>query len=459
MRRFAVVLLLGSVVLTLGATSDHGGARSAPHPLQHDPLPEPTRTVAGPGADEAGPGPVLPNGAHVGALDDVGQVIFWRSERVSCEEEPDDRDHPSTDPCASVRFRHTVDVARPGSTLRVAVDHPWRGDRATLSLAGPGTRQSEADRGFSVELTAEEAAAGRWTITGELSVVGRPSQLRFRVALQDPPSYQPRVLPNLQPLPPYEFTLDAPLVHTNFTVIMDGNNPRGPAGVGCTADETAERGVVNCLRFSTGPMNAGAGDLDIEFDLQEDAGDLSNPVYQWIRDSLGRRVERRDAGSYEFHATHAHYHYADLMRYELHRVVDPGTGELELAGGGHKSGFCTVSQGLSEWEAVHAARIDRATGNCGLGNPGTFGLSAGWGDVYRWQRNGQYVDLGLFPTDGRYVVRALVDPEDWVLEADEGDNVSYAYIDLEGRTVTTLERGIGSDPWDPRKVVTRDGRW
>ena len=81
-----------------------------------------------------------------------------------------------------------------------------------------------------------------------------------------------------------------------------------------------------------------------------------------------------------------------------------------------------------------------------------LGLSVGWGDVYRWQRPGMYVEFGGQP-NGRYVVRSIVDAEHRVLETNDGDNVSYAYIEVQGRTIELLERGWGLDPWDPDKVV------
>ena len=55
--------------------------------------------------------------------------------------------------------------------------------------------------------------------------------------------------------------------------------------------------------------------------------------------------------------------------------------------------------------------------------------------------------------NGRYVVRSVVDEMDNVLESDDTDNVSYAYIEVQGDTVEILERGWGTDPWDDRKVV------
>ena len=81
-----------------------------------------------------------------------------------------------------------------------------------------------------------------------------------------------------------------------------------------------------------------------------------------------------------------------------------------------------------------------------------LGLTPGWGDVYRWQRPGQYVEFAG-QGDGTYVVRSTVDKANHILEADEMDNTSYALIRVVGRTIRILERGRGASPWDPKKVV------
>jgi hypothetical protein len=52
-----------------------------------------------------------------------------------------------------------------------------------------------------------------------------------------------------------------------------------------------------------------------------------------------------------------------------------------------------------------------------------------------------------------YLVRTTADKDNHVLEENENDNTSYALIRVTGENVTILERGQGTDPWDPRKVV------
>ncbi|MDP1795606.1 MAG: hypothetical protein Q8K63_15825, partial [Acidimicrobiales bacterium] len=91
-------------------------------------------------------------------------------------------------------------------------------------------------------------------------------------------------------------------------------------------------------------------------------------------------------------------------------------------------------------------------GNCFSPEGGRIGLSVGWGDVYRWQRPGQYVEFGGL-TEGVYVVRTTADKFNHVLEENENDNTSYALIRVTGEQIDILERGQGLDPWDSTKIV------
>jgi len=75
---------------------------------------------------------------------------------------------------------------------------------------------------------------------------------------------------------------------------------------------------------------------------------------------------------------------------------------------------------------------DTGTGNCQNPVDGVLGLSPGWGDVYRWQRPGQYVEFGG-NGDGRYVVRSTVDHLNHVLESNDSNNSAYALIKVLSR--------------------------
>jgi hypothetical protein len=194
--------------------------------------------------------------------------------------------------------------------------------------------------------------------------------------------------------------------------------------------------------------DAADGDLDPHY--------LRGPIEQAVHYSDGS-IEMRPAGTYIFHTTHAHFHDENILTYELF-TVDPTSRALTPAGEGVKSGFCPADQLFGEWErfvqqpAGYFGEGDSPTGNCFSPTDGFIGLTAGWGDVYRWQRPGQYVEFGD-NGDGLYVVRSTVDRANNILETNDADNTSYSYIKVVGESVRILERGWGSGPWDPKKIV------
>lgn len=58
------------------------------------------------------------------------------------------------------------------------------------------------------------------------------------------------------------------------------------------------------------------------------------------------------------------------------------------------------------------------------------------------------------PREGFYVLRGTADGDKQIVESDETDNVSYAFFEVsENGKVELIERGYGTDPWDPDKVV------
>jgi hypothetical protein len=87
-----------------------------------------------------------------------------------------------------------------------------------------------------------------------------------------------------------------------------------------------------------------------------------------------------------------------------------------------------------------------------VADDGLLALTRGWGDVYRWQRPGQYVDF-TGNGDGYYVVRTTVDKGNTTLETDETNNSAYAYAKITARRVELIERGWGTGPFDPQKTV------
>jgi hypothetical protein len=363
---------------------------------------------------------------------------------------------------------YTIEVAPGGTRLRVAIDVPDRTDELRFLLEGPGDQQVEAATtySFNVEAFAVDPASGRWTITVH-SDMDEATPFRMRAKLEKAPptgAKSKQLLPNLRAVPPYEFTFVAPVTGPNFMFGDYENQELEVAGerpMSCSLDETTENQSVRCLRFTAGIQNAGDGPLDLRFEPVADAADRA--MTQLVYRSDGKSVPR-EAGTFEFHPTHNHFHYTEIWSFKLLAVKDPGVPVLEDVGRGHKSGFCPGDQAFAEWRQFNQDPIYTHWSNCGMDEmtfltpntgQGRMALSTGWGDIYRWYRPGNYVEMTGLP-DGRYVLQEYLDVHKWVKETSETDNVGYAYLEIKGDVVTLLERGWGRSPWDPNKVVARD---
>ncbi|HVL33409.1 MAG TPA: hypothetical protein VM600_07500, partial [Actinomycetota bacterium] len=186
------------------------------------------------------------------------------------------------------------------------------------------------------------------------------------------------------------------------------------------------------------------------------------PMTQCIQRADGP-PESRPAGTGGFHSTHGHWHYEDIIGHQLFRVTDPTTGEMVATGAGKKLGYSPADQGMPEWAKFDQAPpgSSGAAGNCAPGTTSRLGMSRGWGDAYRYQRPGNYVEFGD-NTSGYFVVQTIADPRNDVLESDESDNTAYAYISvaidaLGTESIDIIESGIGQSPWDPAKKII--DRW
>ncbi|MEA3019072.1 MAG: hypothetical protein QOI47_596 [Actinomycetota bacterium] len=380
-------------------------------------------------------------------------------------------------PTDTTTFSYPLSLAAGGARLRVAIDTPSREDTFQVDLLDPkGAVQGTASNSnqFNAEAFAAKPVGGAWTVKVTPNGATR-ARFRLRAKLEaavpTPPPGKVALLPDLKTVPPFELTFIAPANPANGLYPPDTVNPpldvAGQHPASCTVDEDAPASVgggaaQRCLRLTSGPINVGAGPFDMRFTMVNDAVNqkldathLRGPIHQVIHYGDGSTTVR-DAGTYIFHTTHAHFHDENILTYELFKVPSPGT--LVAAGAGVKSGFCPADQLFGEWGSFsqdpqgYFGTGDTPTGNCFSPTDGFIGLTRGWGDVYRWQRPGQYVEFGD-NTDGLYVVRATVDKGNHILESNETNNSSYALISITGETIRPIERGQGLSPWDPKKVV------
>jgi len=401
----------------------------------------------------------------------TGQAAFWNGAYVQSA----DTDLPGDQACQTEQcFSYPIRVAAGGWRLRVAIDTPDRANEFELDLLDPnGVQQASASNSgqtqFDMEVYAPHPKAGAWTVRVVPQQV-QDASFRLRAKLESAPvvdKHKTMLLPNLQVTPPYEFTFIAPANPANAAAPDSLNPPLSAAGfapLSCTPDETLGLGptlmpggshVTRCLRFTTGPRNAGPGPFEIDYDPAAAGLGMTTPgpAYQRIYYSDGTSVLRR-AGIFQFHPIHVHYHYLGFLRFQLFHV---GAGHgLTPAGSGTKIGLCPADELFADWKTFNQESTTTFTANCGYATgEASLGLNVGWGDVYRWQRPGQYVDF-TGDGDGYYLLQVTVNASHLVLTVPHDQNVGYAYIHVVGQRVDLIERGQGLSPWDHKKRVFTD---
>lgn len=345
---------------------------------------------------------------------------------------------------------YAFDVTEDGDLLRVALDLQTFRDLIFVYVFDPnGTYVAKLTKS-TAEAWLQQPATGRWTARVRAYDV-RDASFRMRAALD--PDDRPRrrgrdraaqqrsgaLLPNLQVVAPYELGF-------------------GP----CQATEIVDYGAQRCLRFSTGPANHGDGPLDL---LVTEVGSVEGQMHQRIHHADGS-TETVPAGSFDYHHEHLHYHHGALQSLDVFRVTDARRGRMEPAGSGPKLGFCLAPYFIAEWDSFAQDPPYEIYGDNGCADytgiitppVGTqMALARGWVDIYAYWIEGNFVDFGDNP-DGLYVIRAHSDPDGDIRETREDDNTSYTYFDVRGDHIEVLERGVGDDPWDPRKMVVDDTR-
>lgn len=361
--------------------------------------------------------------------------------------------------------------------LRVSLDLSNRDDCIDFMLFGPdGSPASSAvdypyvcptdgtGQVFNIEQSVPKAMPGRWVLIMR-PLDTRDLALRARITLQPSKVSQPRLLkPDLVPWLPWELGFAAPS-SPNPGTANDRDNVAGDPTLSCHPEEESE--ATYCLRFSAGVYNVGDGPMYVTFRddvaYQHTYMRDASPLDYFDNERRGKFIESQ-AGTGEWHPFHDHRHLSEFVQYELFAVS--GT-DLVPVGAGQKHGYCTFSQQIRDWDS--AAQDPQYASYPGgeFCNDGMT-LERGWGDIYRWQRPGQYLpydqaaDLDGSMTAGSYVIRFTVDPADRIDETSDDNNVGYSLIKvIDGGgpgedDVIVCEQGLGLDPWDPAKKVEQD---
>jgi hypothetical protein len=274
--------------------------------------------------------------------------------------------------------------------------------------------------------------------------------------------------PDLAADAPWHLTFDQPLPMVvveggNFTALAGLHNTNttvaGQQLYDCLPEETTEEGAHRCLRFTSGFASLGPGKFEVYGSSSTLVAPAGGPLYQNVYRSDGSYYTR-PAGEFAFHPYHAHYHVLGIAQFQVYRVEAAHT--LVPAGTVLKEGFCLGDIKMFDWHSFTQSEINpNSIDNCEPAPQadGSWrfyeGIDYGWEDSYKWQTSGQFADFSNNP-DGYYVLRVTVNPLHRLLESDaphDLNDVAYTYFKVTGNEIYPIERGHGTDPWDPHKQV------
>lgn len=175
------------------------------------------------------------------------------------------------------------------------------------------------------------------------------------------------------------------------------------------------------LRFTNGIANTGAGDWRMRPETAVQEGQTVQNAVQEILDANGNVVEEHVVSTFEFHASHNHWHIGDVAEFEIRHAADDGTGGAfgEVAGTASiKVTFCLI-----DWYALedNSPTTDRTYWDCYTSYQG---ISPGWVDQYHQSTEGQQLDITGVP-EGIYYLISTANYNAAFVETDTTNNTAW----------------------------------
>jgi hypothetical protein len=188
-------------------------------------------------------------------------------------------------------------------------------------------------------------------------------------------------------------------------------------------------GGLRQLRLSNTIWNSGQGPLELSGEFN--SATRQTRVHQRIPTADGSLVEHF-VGEFVWHPGHDHWHFEDFTLYELWRLKPNGWPDSVVTSS-DKLSYCVI-----DTEAVDrdnpAFTPRRNYYDCGQN---LQGLSAGWGDKYKSDLEGQALDITSIP-DGYYALISSVNPVAIVLEADYKNNRGIVYLEIRDKRLKVI---------------------
>ena len=190
------------------------------------------------------------------------------------------------------------------------------------------------------------------------------------------------------------------------------------------------------LRFSNGIANTGPGPWALRPDPPIGTAPITNAI-QEIRSSnarflCGTQPKPNDpcytvlaeqiVSTFEYHATHNHWHTADVARFEV-RQGSPTTGPV-VGENSIKVGFCLLD--LYNLQG-NAPTSEKVFWDCYTSYQG---IQSGWVDQYHQATDGQQVELTGVPNGANYYLVSTTAPDGSFLEQDKTNNSAWVKFTL-----------------------------
>jgi len=190
------------------------------------------------------------------------------------------------------------------------------------------------------------------------------------------------------------------------------------------------------LRFSNGIANTGPGPWALRPDPPIGTAEITNAI-QEIRSSNAQFLcntqpkpsdpcytvlSEKIVSTFEYHATHNHWHTADVARFEV-RQGNPTTGPV-VGENSIKVGFCLLD--LYKLDG-NAPTSEKVFWDCYTSYQG---VSSGWVDQYHQATDGQQVELTDVPNGTNYYLVSTTAPDGSFLELDKTNNSAWVKFTL-----------------------------
>jgi hypothetical protein len=212
-----------------------------------------------------------------------------------------------------------------------------------------------------------------------------------------------------------------------------------------------QSGGTKTFQYTHDTFNGGPGPLVIQPAYNAASGSYQGTQYVYTHSGSGWSIAQTIpiAGSFIFDAAHGHFHFP-FVTYGLYTVAADGSPGTPIATSG-KISFCINDSFIYDPSLPNAGQI----GNLGSCSDPTSlrGLNIGAVDEYDQTDEGQSISITGVP-DGTYWLRAVVDPDNYLAEADKTNNETDVELTISGMTVTVLQNVTPTLPAPPAITLT-----